>query len=137
MIGSRALMLALVAVIASAPINDANARGGTVSLTLSPQGRDGDVVREGLQLYSMIKGWKSHSNRAKVDQRGSGNGAAIGQHGDSNVAEVVQRGNGHRATITQNGRNNWLGLFQFGRNTTGTVNQTGNGKTDIVIQGGF
>jgi hypothetical protein len=137
MIGFRALVLALVAVIASAPIHDANARGGTVSLTLSPQGRDGDVVREGLQLYSMIKGWKSRGNRANVDQRGTGNGAAIGQHGDNNVAEVVQRGNGHSATVTQSGRNNWLGLFQFGRNATENVNQTGNGKTDIVIQGGF
>jgi Curlin associated repeat len=132
----------LAAVTAAAPIAaiPANARsGGNVSLTIEPRGRDGEIVREGLQLYSFFKSLKNRnrSNTAKVDQRGQGNGAAIAQHGSGNAAEVFQRGKGHSATLEQTGNNNAFGIFQFGRNTKASVAQTGNGRSGLVIQGGW
>ena len=126
------------AVLAVAPMTvppaAAASRHGSVSFVVTPKGHDAEIVREGYAVYSLFKGFK---NRAKTDQRGSGNGAAIAQHGDNNSAEVFQRGSGHSATITQTGRNNLFGLFQFGRNTSSTVAQTGNGETGFVIQGGW
>ena len=123
-----------VAPIAAAPALARN--GGSVSLTINPQGRDAEAIREGFQLYSFFKNIKNR-NRAKVDQRGAGNGAAIAQHGQGNAAEVFQRGKDHSATIEQNGNNNLFGIFQFGRHTKSTVTQTGTGRTGLVIQGGW
>lgn len=134
---TRLCALALAAVVAASAIVPAQARGGSVSLTINPQGRDAEVVREGFQLYSLFKGWKSHGSSSRIDQRGVGNGAAVAQHGNNNVAEIVQRGNGHSGTVTQTGSNNWFGLFQFGRHTTSNVSQNGNGRTGLVIQGGW
>ncbi len=137
MIRSRVGLGVVAMMVVMSPLTGAHARGTNVTLKLSPQGREADVVRDGFQLYSMIKGWKRQPNRANVDQRGSGNGVAIGQHGDSNVANVVQRGNDHSATITQNGQGNWLSLFQFGRRARSDIAQTGNGKTEVVVQGNW
>lgn len=128
----------LAALMATAPLSIAPAAArtqhGSVSIVVTPKGRDADIVREGLNLYSLFKGNK---NRATVNQQGSGNGADVAQHGNGNTAQVVQRGSGHSATVTQSGRNNWLGLFQFGRNTSSTVSQSGNGQTGLILQGGW
>ena len=134
-----AMSAVLAALIAAAPMTAVPAAArhsnhGGISLVVTPKGQDAEVVREGFFIYSLFKGFK---NRAKVDQRGSGNGAAIAQHGDNNAAEVFQRGRGHSATITQTGRNNLFGIFQFGRNTSSSVAQTGNGQTGFVIEGGW
>ena len=138
MIRSSLAAASLAALMAAAPMASlpAEARGGSVSLTLEPKGQDAEVIREGFQLYSFFKGFKNR-NRAKVDQRGAGNGAAIAQHGRGNAAEVFQRGKDHSATIEQTGNNNLFGIFQFGRHTKSTVTQTGNGRTGLVIQGGW
>ncbi len=107
---------------------------GNVSITITPRGEQAEVIRGGLQLYSLIK---SAKNRAKVNQRGEGNAAAIAQRGNGNTAQVFQRGRGHEAVVEQTGNSNWLGVFQFGRNTRSTVAQTGNGKSGLVFQGGW
>ena len=131
-----ALSTALATAILAAPIavNPAAAGHGQVSIVVTPKGRDAEFVREGMIIYSLFKGSK---NRANVDQRGGGNGAAIAQHGSNNLAEVFQRGHGHSATITQTGQNNAFGVFQFGRHTTSAVSQTGNGQAGFVITGGW
>ena len=133
---STSAILAVLMATAPLAVEPASARQqhGSVSIVVTPKGRDADVVREGFFLYSLFKGSK---NRATVDQQGAGNGANIAQHGNGNTAEVVQRGSGHAATVTQSGRNNWLGLFQFGRNTSSTVSQSGNGQTGLILQGGW
>ena len=133
----RFTAVAIAAVIAAGPLTalPASARQhGNVAIVLKPKGQDAEVVREGYFLYSLFKGLK---NRAKVDQRGSGNGAAVAQHGTNNTAEVFQRGSGHSGTISQSGSNNLFGLFQFGRNTKANVSQTGNGQTGIEIDAGW
>jgi Curlin associated repeat len=131
-----ALSTALAMLIAAAPLVPASAasRHGSVSVTVVPKGESAEVIRSGYQIYSLFKGLK---NRGRVDQRGTGNGAAIGQHGDNNAALVVQRGSGHSATVTQTGRNNLFGVFQFGRNTSTSASQAGNGQTGFVLQGGW
>ena len=130
------LSVTLAALMATAPMTalPAAARHGSVSFVLTPKRQDAQVVREGYLIYSLFKGFK---NRAKIDQRGIGSGAAIAQHGENNTAEVFQRGNGHSATITQTGRDNLFGVFQFGRHTHSAVTQTGNGQTGLVIGGGW
>ena len=133
----RVTAAAIAAVIAAGPLTalPASARQhGNVAIVIKPNGQEAEVVREGYFFYSLFK---SHKNRAKVDQRGTGNGAAIAQHGGNNTAEVFQRGSGHSGTISQSGSNNLFGLFQFGRNTRANVNQTGNGQTGIEIDAGW
>jgi Curlin associated repeat len=116
-------------------IASAQARSsGSVSVTITPRGEQAEIIRGGLQIYSMIK---SAKNRAKVNQRGESNAAAIAQHGSGNNAQVFQRGRGHEAVVEQTGNSNWLGVFQFGRNSRSNVAQTGNGKSGLVIQGGW
>jgi Curlin associated repeat len=130
-----ALSLALIVGLAPFYAAPAQAKNnGSVSLTISPNGRDAEVIREGLQIYSLFK---SAKNRAKVDQRGAGNGAAIAQHGSGNTAEVFQRGKGNQATIEQTGNNNWFGVFQFGKKNNAVVSQNGNGRTGLILQGGW
>ena len=107
---------------------------GQVTVTITPRGEQANAIRAGLGLYSLIS--KSR-NRAKVDQQGTGNGAAIAQNGRGNFAEVFQRGHGQSGTITQNGNDNALGLIQLGRRTTGSFTQNGNGKSGLVLQGGW
>ena len=131
-----ALSATLAAVIAATPVTaaTAGAHHGSVSITLTPRGDNAKIVREGYLIYSLFKGAK---NRAKVDQRGIGNGSAIAQHGTNDAAEVFQRGRGHSTSIMQTGSNNVFGVLQFGRKTSSSIAQTGNGQAGLVIQGGW
>ena len=126
--------LAVLVAFAAVQLPSAAEARRQVSVTITPHGRNAELVREGLQLYSVFERTR---NRARVDQKGSGNGAAIGQSGQGNVAEVFQRGRGHSATISQTGNHNAFGIFQFGRNTSSTARQTGNDNVGLVLQGGW
>jgi hypothetical protein len=77
------------------------------------------------------------SNSARVDQKGSGNSAAVSQSGHWNWATIFQRGRGHSATVAQTGNNNAFGVFQFGRNTSMDAAQTGNGQAGLMLQYGW
>jgi hypothetical protein len=128
--GCMALLLGVAAMELPTPA----AAGGSASLTITPKGESAKFLQEGLHWYSLLK---SSRNRARVDQRGSGNGAAISQHGSNNWASIFQRGQGQSASITQNGNDNAMGVFQFGRKTIATTRQTGNGNVGLVLQGGW
>ena len=129
--GLMALMMGFTAVAAPAPA----LAGGRVSFTVTPQGDDARLISEGLRVYSWAR--DQRRNRAKVDQRGTGNGAAIGQSGSGNSAGIYQRGSGHSASISQTGNNNAFGIFQFGRNTRAEAVQSGNGQSGFVFIGGW
>ncbi len=129
----RFAVVPLVAIAAiTAAFSPAQADG--VSLTLRPRGESAEVIREGLGFYSFFR---SLQNRAKTNQRGANNGAAIAQHGRGNNAYVFQRGRDNSGTITQNGSHNSYGLFQFGRRNSSTVVQNGNGEVGITLQGNW
>ena len=110
----------------------APAAAGGFSIMLSPKGKEAKAISTGLKLYSFTQSIK---NRAKVDQRGTGNGAAIAQNGSGNVAGIFQKGKNNTATATQNGNNNFLGVFQIGKGNNTNVTQNGNGKVGVVLQG--
>jgi Curlin associated repeat len=130
---SRLAVIPLLALTAiSALHTPAHADG--VSITLRPRGGSAEAVRQGLGLYGMFRDLRS---RAKTDQRGANNGAAIAQHGRGNNAYVFQRGRDNSGTITQNGNNNSFGLFQFGLRNSTTVVQNGNGGAGITLQGNW
>ena len=130
---NRLAVVSLVAIAAiSAAFYPAQAEG--VSITLRPRGESAEAVREGLGLYGMFRDLR---NRAKTNQRGTNNGAAIAQHGRGNNAYVFQRGRDNSGTITQNGNHNSYGLFQFGRRNSTTVVQNGNGEVGIRLQGNW
>jgi Curlin associated repeat len=130
---NRLAVVPLVAIVAiTAVLTPAQADG--VSVTLRPRGESADVIREGLGIYSFFRGLQ---NRAKSDQRGTNNGAAIGQHGRGNNAYVFQRGRDNSGIITQNGNNNAYGIFQFGRRNSTAVAQNGNGEVGITLQGNW
>jgi Curlin associated repeat len=105
-----------------------------VSITLRPRGESAEVVRQGLSFYGLFRDLR---NRAKTNQRGTNNGAAIAQHGRGNNAYVFQRGRENSGTITQNGNHNSYGLFQFGRRNSTNVVQNGNGEVGITLQGNW
>ena len=130
---SRFAVVSLVAVATmSAALSPASADGA--SITWRPRGKDAEAVRTGLGLYGLFDSFR---NRAKTNQRGSNNGAAIAQHGRGNNAYVYQRGRDNSGTISQTGNSNAYGLFQFGRrNSTGVV-QNGNGDVGITLQGNW
>ena len=130
---SRLAVVSLVAITAiSAAFSPAQAEG--VSITLRPRGESAEVIREGMGLYGMFRDLR---NRAKTNQRGTNNGAAVAQHGRGNNAYVFQRGRDNSGTITQNGNHNSYGLFQFGRRNSTTVVQNGNGEVGIRLQGNW
>jgi hypothetical protein len=110
------------------------AAAGSVSVTLAPQGESANAVRDGLFLFSWAQQLR---NYARVDQRGSGNAAAVSQSGNWNWARIFQRGRGHSASVTQNGNHNAFGVFQFGRNTSLDAAQTGHGQAGLVLQYGW
>ncbi len=130
MAGVMALLIGITAIEMGTPV----AAGGRVSFTVTPRGQNADVIRDGLHWCSLFRRAR---NQARVDQRGSGNGAAVSQSGNDNVARVFQRGRGHSAAISQNGNNNAFGIFQFGRNTSTAARQNGNGNVDLVFEGGW
>lgn len=119
--------LAVQSIVAVVP-----AAAGGFSFTLTPKGKDAEVVGAGLRFYSFAQDFK---NKAKVDQRGSGNAAAVGQSGKGNVVGVFQRGKNNSASATQNGNYNALGVFQFGRGNSTAATQNGNGNVGLVFQG--
>jgi Curlin associated repeat len=130
---NRLTIVRLVAVVAlTAALSPAQAEG--VSITLRPRGEGAEVIRKGLGIYSVFRDLR---NRAKTDQRGTNNGAAIAQHGRGNNAFVFQRGRDNSGTITQNGNYNSYGLFQFGRRNSTNVVQNGNGDVGITLQGNW
>jgi Curlin associated repeat len=110
------------------------AAAGSVSVTIAPQDESANAVREGLFLFSWARQMR---NYARIDQKGSGNGAAVSQSGQWNWATIFQRGRGHSAAVAQNGNNNAFGVFQFGRNTSMNAAQTGNGQAGVVLQYGW
>jgi hypothetical protein len=128
--------IALSALLAASMLvhQTGRADAGSVSLTVTPQGESAEAVRTGFMLYNLFRGFK---NSARVDQKGSGNGAAISQHGRGNFAEVFQRGRGHSGTITQSGNHNAYGIFQFGRNARTSAVQRGDGNVGFTFQGNW
>lgn len=130
---SRLAVIPLVALAAISALHTSAYADG-VSITLRPRGESAGVIREGLGLYGLFRDLRS---RAKTDQRGTNNGAAIAQHGRGNNAYVFQRGRDNSGTITQNGNSNAYGLFQFGRRNSTTVVQNGNGGAGITLQGNW
>lgn len=128
--------VALTALLAASVLTHqtAPATAGSVNVTVAPRGESAEAVRTGFLFYNLFRGVK---NRARVNQKGSGNGAAISQHGNGNVAEVFQRGRGNSGTITQNGNNNAYGIFQFGRKARTSAVQTGDGNAGFTFQGNW
>jgi hypothetical protein len=124
---AAAATVALTALAGTAP-----ASAGGFSFTLTPKGKDAEVIGTGLRLYSFAQGFK---NKAKVDQKGSGNGAAVSQRGNGNTVGVFQRGKNNSATAAQNGNYNALGIFQFGKGNATTATQNGNGNVGLIFQG--
>jgi Curlin associated repeat len=104
------------------------------TFVLTPRGQQAESIRETMRIYNWAHG--ATRNRAIVDQRGTGNGAGIGQHGSGNFGAVIQRGRSNSATLAQNGNGNALAIFQVGRGNTYDASQTGNGKTGLVVQVG-
>ena len=111
-----------------------SAAAGTVSVTVTPKGESASALRDGLFLFSWAQRLR---NSARVDQKGSGNSAAVSQSGHWNWATIFQRGRGHSATVAQTGNNNAFGVFQFGRNTSMDAAQTGNGQAGLMLQYGW
>lgn len=110
--------------------------GGRIGFTVSPRGEEAEALRTGLQLYSIARSLRK-KNRARVDQHGQGNGAAIAQHGENNLASVFQRGRGNSGSISQNGNDNAYALFQFGKNGNTSVSQNGNGNAGARFEWGW
>ena len=105
----------------------------SLSITVTPKGKDAVIMRKALTAASRING----KNRAVVEQRGSNNGAGISQSGRGNVAGVFQKGNNNTALGTQTGNNNALAIVQLGNSKKANVTQTGNGKAQSVFQAGW
>ena len=128
--GLMALSLAAAGTALPAPAE----AGGGVRLELTPDARSADAIRMGLGIYSLVR---QHKSRARVDQRGSGNSAGVGQSGRGNVAAVFQQGRGHSTSVQQNGDGNAIGIIQFGRNRSSSHVQSGNGNVGLVVEGGW
>jgi hypothetical protein len=129
-VGTLFLVVSLPAMTPSAEA------GGRVGFTVTPKGEQVEVIQTGLALYSLTRSWRK-KNRARVDQQGSGNGAAIAQHGQNNWAGVFQRGQGNSGSISQNGDNNAFALFQFGKKGNTAVTQNGDGNVGLSFEGGW
>ena len=130
---ARFAIVSLVAVATiTAAVSPAYAEGA--SITWQPRGEQAEAVRTGLGLYGFFRDLR---NRAKTNQRGMDNAAAIAQHGHGNNAYVFQRGRDNSGTITQTGNYNSYGLFQFGRRNSTHVVQNENGEAGITLQGNW
>ena len=110
--------------------------GGRIGFTVTPKGQDAEVIRTGIALYSVARSLRN-KNRARVDQQGSNNGAAISQHGQDNWAGIFQCGRANSGTISQNGNNNAFALFQFGKKGNTNVSQNGDGNVGLRFEGGW
>lgn len=109
------------------------AEAGSVTIKITPKGKDARALSTGLRLYSLLSNIK---NRASVSQNGDNNASAISQGGRGNVVGVIQSGSGHSSTVTQSGNGNGLAVIQLGKNTNSNVTQTG-GQLGIILQGGW
>ncbi|MBR2537277.1 MAG: curlin [Hyphomicrobium sp.] len=137
---SAVKVLSMAALVAAmplfAPASPANA--GSIGFTVSPKGEDAEALRSGLALYSTVRSLRKHKkNRAKIEQYGEGNGAAISQRGENNWANVFQRGRGNTGTISQNGDDNAFALVQLGKRNSSQVTQNGNGNAGIRFEWGW
>ncbi|MEZ5827715.1 MAG: curlin [Hyphomicrobiales bacterium] len=112
------------------------ASAGSFTISLTPRGDSADLIRNGLQIYGIVNELQG-KNKAKVDQKGRDNAAAVSQSGAGNYGLVYQRGRSHSATLSQAGRNNTYGIFQFGKATNVDVVQVGRGDVGLVFQGGW
>jgi major curlin subunit len=121
---------ALACGLATTPAN----AGGSVSVHVTPDAKGARAIEKGLRLYSILR---SVRNEVRVDQRGRGNVAGIGQSGRGNTGLIVQRGRDHTATLDQNGNDNAFAILQFGRRRSAEVVQNGNGGSGILLQGGW
>jgi Curlin associated repeat len=128
---AAALMAATFGISTLAPV--APAEAGSVTINITPKGKNAKKLKMGLGILSLIQKAK---NGASVSQDGNGNAVGIGQSGGGNNVGVIQKGDGHNAIITQNGGNNALGVIQFGKNTNADIAQNG-GEAGLVIQGGW
>lgn len=129
---SRIMIIA--AAIAALTVPVAPAAANSFSLTLVPRGEAATALRTGLSIYGIVRDLKS---RARIEQRGTGNGAAIAQSGQGNRAFLIQRGRDNAGTISQRGNYNTYGLVQIGRGNRTAVVQEGRGEVGLTIQGGW
>ena len=127
-----AAVCSLIVLGLSVPFTQAEA--GNFTLRIRPHGHDAQVLRQGLQLYSLFQNFKNH---AQVNQNGSNNAAGIAQYGSGDAAAVFQNGSGNSGQIVQRGNNDAFALFQFGKNNGNVTQQNRNGEVGIVLQGGW
>jgi Curlin associated repeat len=126
---------ALAAAIGLAPLcQAAPAQAGSITVKVTPKGKKVEKLKAGLERLGELQ---ARRNRARVDQKGSGNSASVSQDGGGNWLGVFQRGSGHTAVASQNGNNNALGIFQFGKNTSTRTAQTGDGQVGLIFQAGW
>lgn len=139
---TRAVKLMRVALLVAAtpfltPAAPAEA-GGRIGLTVAPKGEEAEALRTGLALYSAVRSIRrGKRNRAKVEQYGEGNGAAIAQRGENNWGHVFQRGRGNSGSISQNGNGNSFALVQLGKRNNTHVSQNGNGNAGVRVEWGW
>lgn len=108
--------------------------GGSVSFTLAPsRDQGGDLLSNGIRLYSMYRGLK----HGEIRQEGADNSAGIAQDGPDNVGFIRQRGRDHSATLRQNGGDNAYGIFQYGRGAQTNVEQNGGGEGGLTFSYGW
>ncbi len=132
---NKVITAAAAAIVSALTLATPASAGGSLSITVLPGGdRDQRALATGLQVYSIVQGFRSSG---VIRQRGSGNSAGLAQNGSGNYGVVHQRGSGHQGTLQQNGSNNSYGLFQFGRNTQGHVVQNGHGQAGATFQFGW
>lgn len=130
----RSLATTLAAFAMFSAVATPAAAGGSFSISILPGSeRDAQMLRGGMQLYSMYKDIRG----AGITQRGRGNSAGVAQDGRGNLGIVHQEGRGHNGTISQRGDNNAHALFQFGRNTSANIDQRGHGQTGATFQWGW
>ena len=132
---SVALLAATMPFLAPAAPAEA---GGRIGFTVTPKGEEAEALRTGLAVYSAVRSLrKAKRNRAKVEQYGKGNGAAVAQRGENNWARVVQRGRGNSGSISQDGNDNAFALIQFGKRNDTHVSQNGNSNAGARFEYGW
>lgn len=128
--------IAVLSVVSLGLSTQAADAGGRIGFTVNPKGQDAEVIRTGLELYSLTRSLRK-KNRARVEQQGRDNSAAISQRGENNNARIFQRGRGNSGSISQNGNNNSFALFQFGKKGNTAVTQNGDGNVGLRFEDGW
>ena len=125
---------ALLGVLGASIMQTPAIAGGSVSFTLAPsRNQGGDLLSNGMRLYSMYRGIKN----GEIRQEGSDNAAGITQEGQDNVGFIRQRGSDHSATLHQNGNHNAYGIFQYGKNAHTDVEQNRDGEGGLTFSYGW